>query len=124
MIDKYRNKVYSNPPCWELVSDIYVNELCFKVKPYKSDSSSLRDVASAFRLALHNQEHGFIKTNIPEDFCVVLMGSKRNLGLHHCGIYYQGKVLHALPSGNVYQDLYSLMDTYKLMEFWIPKTTE
>lgn len=124
MIDKYRNKVYSNPPCWELVSDVYINEIGFKVKPYKSTSSDTRDVAAAFRLALHNKEHGFVKIDSPRDFCVVLMGSKYNLGLHHCGVYYKGKVLHALLSGNVYQDMYSLKDTYKLMEYWIPKTTE
>lgn len=122
MIDKYKNKIYSNPPCWELVSDVYVNEVGFKVKQYKSESQSTRDVASAFRLALHNQEHGFVKVESPSDFCVVLMGSTNRLGLHHCGVYYKGKVLHALQCGNVYQDLFSLKDTYKLMEYWIPKT--
>jgi hypothetical protein len=46
------------------------------------------------------------------------MGRTRKLGIHHCGIYYQGKVLHALPEGVLYQDLPSLADEYRLIEYW------
>lgn len=118
MIDKYIDRIYSEPPCWELVCDVYVNELGINLTSYTSESSSPRLVAAAFRLALHKQEHGLIKVLTPEDYSVVLMGRTSKLGLHHCGIYYKGKVLHALPNGNVYQDLYSLKDTYKLLEYW------
>lgn len=118
MISAYRDKVYSFPPCWELVTDVYINELKYKTKSYLPDSDNLRDSAAALRLALHNNEHGLEKIDSPKDYCVVLMGRTIKLGLHHCGIYYKGKVLHALPSGNVYQDISSLQDTYKLMEFW------
>lgn len=124
MISKYLQRVYSNPPCWELVSDVYENELNLKVKDYKPESASPRVVASAFRLALHNAEHGFVLTNLPEDFCIVLMGRTSKLGLHHCGIYYKGKVLHALPAGNLYQDISSLKDTYKLVQYWVKQIKE
>jgi len=46
------------------------------------------------------------------------MGKTVALGLHHCGVYYQGKVLHALSSGNRYEELWVIGDSYALIEFW------
>ena len=80
-----------------------------------------RAIAAAFRLALHKSAHGFEPVTAPAapaDFDVVLLGKAPSLGLHHCGVYWQGGVLHALETGAVYQDLASLRDTYPLMEFW------
>ena len=118
MITKYIDRIYKSPPCWGLVSDIYINELGFKVNDYSVQGGSPRSASVALRLALHNNEHGLTKVSLPEDYCVVLMGATNKLGLHHCGVYYKGRVLHALPSGNVYQDMSSLGDTYKLIEYW------
>lgn len=114
----YQAKVYPSPPCWCLVADVYASELGDEVEHYKTISSSIRDIASAFRLALHKSPHGFIQVDSPSDFAVVLMGKIPKLGVHHAGIYYQGKVLHALDSGTLYQDIPSLSDDYQLIEFW------
>lgn len=114
----YQVKVYPNPPCWALVADVYATELGQEVAAYKTVSSSVRQLASAFRLALHKNPDGFAQIAEPVDMAVVLMGTVPRLGVHHCGIYYQGKVLHATEIGVYYQDLASLRDLYQLMEFW------
>lgn len=124
MISRYKEKIYTYPPCWGLVTDVYINELGFECKAYMPESQDVKASAKAMRLALHNAEHGLVKINAAEDYCVVLMGKTNKLGLHHCGVYYKGKVLHALPTGNVYQDMASLMDAYKLIEFWAIKNKE
>lgn len=123
----YQVKVYPNPPCWALVADVYANELQQDVEGYKTLSESIRQlstslreraIATAFRLALHKNADGFTRVEEPVDYAVVLLAQVPALGIHHCGIYYQGKVLHANPEGVLYQDLASLRATYPLMEFW------
>lgn len=114
----YQAKVYPSPPCWNLVADVYVTELGQQVDEYQTISSSVRSIASAFRLVLHKAAHGFAQIDAPVDFAVVLMGKAETLGMHHAGIYYQGKVLHAMDTGSLYQDIESLRDDYPLMEFW------
>ena len=117
-IAAYQAKVYPSPPCWSLVADVYTTELGQEVAQYRTISSSVRSIASALRLVLHKGAHGFQQIEEPVDYAVVLLGKTRALGLHHCGIYYGGKVLHALDSGTLYQDMASLGDEYELMEFW------
>jgi hypothetical protein len=117
-IAAYQAKQYPQPPCWALVADVYTTELGETVNEYRTVSSSVRAIASAFRLALHKTQHGFHQVAEPADFAVVLMGKTPSLGLHHCGVFYGGKVLHANPEGTMYQDLASLQDEYQLMEFW------
>jgi hypothetical protein len=114
----YMAKVYPNPPCWALVADVYTTELGEQVEAYKTVSSSVRAIAGAFRLALHKGATGFERIEVPRDYAVVLMGRAPALGLHHCGLYYGGKVLHALEGGTVYQELATLQAEYPLMEFW------
>jgi hypothetical protein len=114
----YMAQVYESPPCWQLVADVHARELDQPVDEYKTVSTSIRDVAAAFRLALHKSPNGFQRITEPQDYAIVLMGKTPKLGLHHCGIYYDGKVLHALDSGTVFQELPSLRAEYPLMEFW------
>jgi hypothetical protein len=123
----YQEQVYQAPPCWSLVADVYSRELGLGVDEYKTISTSVRQlssalrlqaIASAFRLELHKGEHGFEQVEEPADFAVVLMGRTPKLGVHHCGIYYAGKVLHAMPDSTLYQDLESLRDEYRVIEFW------
>lgn len=114
----YMAKVYPSPPCWHLVAEVYTTELGQQVDGYNTISSSVRAIASAFRLALHKTPHGFERIDDPVDFAVVLMGKTQRLGLHHCGIFYGGRVLHALESGTLYQDLLTLQEEYRLMEYW------
>jgi hypothetical protein len=117
-VNDYLPRVYPSPPCWALVADVYASELEDTVDDYRTINSSVRSIASAFRLVLHKSVHGFRQVEEPQDFTVVLMGRTAKLGLHHCGVFYGGKVLHALESGTLYQDLASLAAEYPLMEFW------
>lgn len=114
----YQAKQYPSPPCWALVTDVYILELGQQVDAFSTISDSVRQAAQAFRLQLHKDAQGFHRINEPQDLCLVLMGKTKKLGFHHCGIYYAGKVLHALDEGVLYQDLPSLRDTYPLVEFW------
>jgi hypothetical protein len=114
----YLAKQYPNPPCWALVSDVYATELGQDVTEYRTINNTLRAIASAFRIAMHKGQHGLEQLDAPADYAIVLLGRSRSLGLHHCGIVYEGKVLHALADGNLYQDMASLGDTYPVMQFW------
>lgn len=115
----YQNKSYSWPPCWQLVADIYRTELQAGVDDFKTVNGSIRAIADAFRIALHKGEHGFRQASTPEDYAVVLMGKVASRSPTHCGLYYQGKVLHATQSGVIYQDLSSLTDQYQRVEYWV-----
>lgn len=117
-INSYLSKVYSSPPCWEMVADIYFNELKSKLSLVNAEGLSTKQISELFRLSLHNNTQGFRQIDIPMDFSVVLMGKNTKLGLHHCGVFYKGKIVHALDTGNIYQDVSTLKDSYKLMEFW------
>jgi hypothetical protein len=118
-VNSYLGKAYENPPCWLLVTDVYLTELAdADVLAFKTVDTSVRSIADTFRLALHKEPHGFRRITEPADYAVVLMGRSARLGLHHCGVYYQGSVLHAVEDGVFYQDLASLRDTYPLIEFW------
>lgn len=114
----YLASQYPSPPCWQLVADVYRRELAAGVLDYCTINASVRAVASAFRLALYKSDHGFAQIAEPVDYCVVLLGKSASLGLHHCGVYYAGKVLHGLATGNQYQDLASLLAEYPLHEYW------
>lgn len=123
----YQVKVYPNPPCWSLVADVYLTERGETVEEFKTIRESIRQlatslqaqaIASAFRLAVQKNPDGFARIEEPVDFAVVLMGRVPAAGVHHSGIYYQGKVLHATPEGVLYQDMASLQDAYPVMEFW------
>lgn len=117
-VNDYLGRLYPAPPCWALVADVYASELEETVLGYKTINASIRAIAGAFRIALHKSPHGFAQIAEPVDFCVVLMGKTQRTGLHHCGIYYQGKVLHGLDSGNQYQELTVIQDEYRIIEFW------
>lgn len=117
-INAYLAKQYPSPPCWALVADVYAAELDQTVTEYRTINNSLRQIAGAFRIAMHKGQHGLEELREPADFAVVLLGRSQSIGFHHCGIYFDGKVLHALDDGNLYQDLASLADAYPVMQFW------
>ena len=114
----YLRRVYPSPPCWALVADVYTSARGQSVLAYRTVTSSIRAIAAEFRLQLHKSPHGFAQVAEPQDLCIVLMGRSRALGVHHCGIWWQGEVLHALDSGVLLQDVASLGDQYEIMEFW------
>lgn len=120
-ISDYMAKVYADPPCWDLVADVFTSHLGLTVQQYlewKTVSNSPREIAKAFRLVLHKGQHGFSRIEEPADYALVLMGKSAQLGLHHCGVCYGGKVLHATPAGTYYEDVHSLQEVFPLMEFW------
>ena len=114
----YQAKIYSAQPCWDLVADIYATELTAVSVGYKTDNRSIREMAGAFRIAIHKSSHGFSQVDNPVEMCVVLLGS-RKLGIHHCGVYCEGKVLHALPGVTSHEDLTTIRDRFEIVEFWV-----
>ncbi len=117
--DDYLNNSYPLPPCWCLVVDVYQRDLGMEVTEFKTLNSSIRAIASAFRIALHKGEHGFRQSDAPSDYAVVLMGKMATRPVHHAGIYWQGNVLHATNDGVFWQDLASLSDQYQRIEYWV-----
>jgi len=117
-VDYYLAKQYENPPCWLLVADVYGRELGKTVNEYRTVNNTVREIAAKFRLELHKGEHGFQQVDAPSDFTVVLLSRHPREGWHHVGVFFQGSVLHALSTGNLYQDMGSLGDTYSMMQFW------
>ncbi|WP_041742281.1 hypothetical protein [Collimonas fungivorans] len=117
-INSYLAKQYSAQPCWELVADVYDRELQAIAVGYKTVNRSIREMAGAFRIAIHKTAHGFEKIDIPVDLCIVLLGKTEVMGIHHCGIYFQGKVLHAMPESTLYEELSVIKDRYSVVEFW------
>jgi hypothetical protein len=117
-VNAYLAKQYDNPPCWQLVADVYTAELALPVTDYKTVNASIRAIASAFRIALHKSPDGFVQVAEPVDYCIVLMGKTAAMGLHHCGVFYQGSVLHGLTTGNRFEEMSVIRDAYAVIEFW------
>lgn len=117
-INAYIAKQYGPQPCWELVADIMATERGEIPVDYRTINRSVREMASAFRLALHKSPHGYVEVPEPVDFAIVLLGKTEKLGVHHCGLLYQNKVLHALPGITLHQELASIRDEFAIVQFW------
>jgi len=117
-INPYLAKQYSLPPCWNLVADFYNAELAQPVDAFRTVNSSIRSIASAFRIAVYKNPNGFKQILEPVENCVVLLGKSERLGLHHCGVFVGGRLLHALESGVQYQEMSVVGDEYVLIEYW------
>ncbi|WPG35127.1 hypothetical protein [Variovorax sp. EBFNA2] len=117
-VNDYLGRQYENPPCWRLVADVYANERGEGVSEFRTINNTVRQIAATFRLALFKGEHGFQQVEVPSNYTVVLLSRFPKLGWHHCGVFYEGKVLHGKADGNLYQDMASLGDTYPQMQFW------
>lgn len=114
---RYLDRTYGQPPCWELVADVYANEYASDVGRYAVVTGTIREAAQKFALHIATDPHGFIRLEEPAEGCVVLLGSPR-AGLHHAGVYTDGKLLHALRESVFLEPLESVTDRYKLIEFW------
>lgn len=114
----YQAKVYEPPRCWKLVADVYGDVVGAAPDQVQTVSESLRRAARAFRLQLHKDVGGMQQIEEPRDLAVVLMWPTAAQKNAHCGVYWQGKVLHATEAGTLYQDLASLRSAYAVMEFW------
>lgn len=117
-INDYMARQYGPQPCWELVADIVTSERGDDPLAYKTVNRSVREMSSAFRLAFHKSPHGYTQVMAPVDLCIVLLGKTERMGVHHCGIYYNGKVLHAMPTVTLYEDISVIRDAFALVEYW------
>lgn len=117
-INTYLAKQYGPQPCWELVADVYATELQAVPVDYKTVNRSVREMASAFRLAIHKSAHGFVQVAEPIDLCIVLLAKHAHIGIHHCGVYYAGSVLHAMPNSTLYEPLSGINDAFEVVQFW------
>lgn len=116
-VQKYLDRRYGQPPCWELVADVYQTEFGSDVGHYAVVTDSVREAAQKFALHLATDPHGFTRLSEPVEGCVVLLGSPR-AGLHHAGVYTDGKLLHALRESVMLEPLESVADRYKIIEYW------
>ena len=117
-INTYLAKQYGPQPCWELVADVYDHELSAVPVDYKVVNRTVREMSGAFRLALHSCSHGFVMVPEPTDLCIVLLGKHAHLGVHHCGVYHDGSVLHAMPGTTLFEPLSVIRDTFAIVQFW------
>ena len=117
-VNDYLAKDYGPQGCWSLVADVYQTERQAIAVDFRTINRSIREMAGAFSLALHKSPHGFVQVAAPVDLCIVLLGKTEAIGVHHCGIYFEGRVLHALTSGNYYEELSVIQDRFALVEFW------
>lgn len=117
-VNDYLGRVYGPQPCWELVADVCTTEVGEIPVDYKTVNRSIREMASEFRLAIHKSPHGFAQVAEPVDLAIVLLGKTERVGIHHCGIYFDGRVLHAMPGATMYEELSVIRDTFAVVEFW------
>lgn len=117
-VNDYLGRVYGSQPCWELVADVCTTEIGKIPVDYKTVNRSIREMASEFRLAIHKSAHGFAQIAEPVDLAIVLLGKTERVGIHHCGIYFDGRVLHAMPGATMYEELSVIRDTFAVVEFW------
>ena len=117
-VNDYLSRVYGPQPCWELVADVCTTEIGAIPVDYKTVNRSIRQMASEFRLAIYKSAHGFIQIAEPVDMAIVLLGKTARVGIHHCGIYFDGRVLHAMPGVTMYEELSVIRDVFAVVEFW------
>lgn len=114
----YMVKRYSAQPCWELVADVLCTERKAPAVEYRTITRSVREMANAFRVELHKSQHGFLQVEVPRDFTVVLLGRSVQIGITHCGIWFDGKVLHAQPNLTLHEELSAIKSRWPVVEFW------
>jgi len=105
--------------CWSLVALVYSQEISKDIPMFKS--GSIAGIASAFTAAFATGDHGFYKVELPQDYDVIVFINKSEFrSEYHCGVYYGGKVLHAVRilGGVVFQDLDIASETFDKVEFW------
>lgn len=114
----YQAREYPPPRCWGLVAAVYTELLARDPAEVQTVNESMRQAARTFRLQLFKHSVGLEQVDEPRDLAIVLMWPSEKRRRPHCGIFYEGKVLHATETANLYQDVASLGDVYPVMEFW------
>ena len=103
--------------CWALVALVYRDLFDLALPDYRSKSESYQDIVAAFTTAFAEGEHGFAQVSEPQDLCVVVMKHRR---LQHCGLWYQGRVLHAASAFGqvVLQSEKDACKRFDTIEYW------
>lgn len=117
-VSVYQNRTYEPPSCWKLVTDVYSEVLGAEPHEVETVSESMRRAARAFRINLFKNQPGMRQLLDPQDLAVALMWPANRQWRAHCGIVWEGKILHATEAGVLYQDMASLRSIYPQMEFW------
>jgi hypothetical protein len=107
--------------CWALVAKVYSDIFGDTIPIYKSKSNKPSDIASTFNQAFLNDQHGFKKVEKPVDYCVAVFKKPTiNGDFFHCGIYFQGKILHSSDVVGMvtYQSMKEASRGFKTVEFW------
>lgn len=117
-VRKYQGTSYKNPPCWRLVAHALADRGVL-LPDFSPEHASHEDIATAFRIAIHNAPGWAEQVAAPQDYDMVLMARCDRMDFHHIGIWWNGKILHALPSGVWYQPASLVRDEFrKEFEFW------
>lgn len=107
--------------CWTLYKLIKKQEQGINVVLFKAPSANVKKINDVFSSALSDGCHGHFRVDKPEDFDLVLMTKEtKRQKIYHCGIWYNGMVMHARGSGQNGQVWYqesSELSEYSL-EFW------
>jgi hypothetical protein len=101
-----------------MVADVLSSETGIMPLTFRTVNRSIRQMASEFRIALNKGSHGFAQIAAPVDMAIVLLGKTERVGIHHCGIYFDGRVLHAMPGATMYEEMSVIRDTFAVVEFW------
>lgn len=115
-----RMPIFPDPTCWSMVAHLYLNVLHIDPLVVATVTESLRRAARTFQLRLHKDAYGLRQIPAPQDWALVLMWPGTQQRRPHCGVFWNGKVLHATAEGVLSQDVFSLRDAYPTMEFWRP----
>lgn len=101
--------------CWSLVALVYDKLFGDKLNDYSA--GNIQSVSAAFSAAFAEGKHGFTKVEKPSDFDVVVMYRDKTT---HCGVYYQGRLLHANNDAKqvIYERLKDATRAFERVEFW------
>lgn len=118
IVNDYLSKDYGPQGCWSLVADVVATETGDTPLTFRTINRSVRQMASEFRIALSKGQHGYLEIAAPVDLCIVLLGKTERMGIHHCGICFDGKVLHAMTGITLYEELSVIRDAFEVVQFW------
>lgn len=101
--------------CWGVISEYYSKKEQIQLNNYTINNLSPQEINNAFTIALTKGDHGFVKTDKPQNGTVVLFRSRWH---YHCGLWFFGKVLHSQSKvGVAYQPLSSI-NGFETIEYW------
>lgn len=118
IVNDYLAKDYGPQGCWSLVADVVATETGDTPLTFRTINRSVRQMASEFRIALSKGQHGYLEIAAPVNLCIVLLGKTERVGIHHCGICFDGKVLHAMTGITLYEELSVIRDAFEVVQFW------